>query len=74
LDSTNAGIRDSRGLALALTGKLNEAIPDFQALVDWCKQNGCSDTTGSQREQWIAALKNGQNPFNEQLLQSLRKQ
>ncbi len=67
-----AGIRDSRGLALALTGKLAEAIPDFQALVDWCKDNGCADTQGSQREQWIAVLKSGQNPFDAQLLLSLR--
>jgi tetratricopeptide (TPR) repeat protein len=74
LDPSNASIRDSRGLALAITGKTAEAIADFQVLVDWCKQNGCSDTLGSQREQWIAALKSGQNPFNEQLLQSLRNQ
>jgi len=67
-----AGNRDSRGLALALTGKTTEAIPDFQALVDWCKQNGCSDTDGQQREEWIAALKNGENPFDEQLLETLR--
>jgi len=74
LEPSNASIRDSRGLALAITGKTQAAIADFQALVDWCQQNGCSDTLGSQREQWIAALKSGQNPFNEQLLQSLRNQ
>ncbi len=74
LEPSNANIRDSRGLALAITGKTQAAIADFQALVDWCRQNGCSDTLGSQREQWIAALKSDQNPFNEQLLQSLRNQ
>ena len=73
-ESRLAGMRDSRGLALALTGKTDEAIPDFQALVDWCKQNGCYDTDGSQREQWIADLKSGKNPFNEQVLQSLLTQ
>jgi DNA-binding beta-propeller fold protein YncE len=67
-----AGMRDSRGLALALTGKLAEAIPDFQALVDWCRDNGCADTQGSQREQWITALNSGKNPFDAQLLLSLR--
>lgn len=72
LDPSNGAIRDSRGLALALTGKTDEAIEDFQAFVDWCKQNGCYDTSGRQREEWIAALKRGQNPFDEQLLQSLR--
>ncbi len=72
LEPSDAGIRDSRGLALALTGKFNEAIQDFQSMMDWCKKYGCSDTTGSQREQWITALKSGQNPFDEQTLQSLR--
>ena len=63
LEPSNANIRDSRGLALAITGKTQAAIADFQALVDWCRQNGCSDTLGSQREQWIAALKSDQNPL-----------
>jgi tetratricopeptide (TPR) repeat protein len=72
LDPSNGAFRDSRGLALALTGKTDKAIEDFQAFVDWCKQNGCYDTSGRQREEWITALKRGQNPFDEQLLQSLR--
>ncbi len=66
------GFRDSRGLALALTGQTDKAIEDFQAFVDWSKQNGYYDTDGRQREEWIAALKLGENPFDEQLLQSLR--
>lgn len=52
--------------------RLADDIPDFQALVDWCKDNGCADTQGSQREQWITALKSGKNPFDAQLLLSLR--
>jgi WD40 repeat protein len=72
LDPSNGAIRDSRGLALALTGSTAEAIEDFQAFVDWSKQNGYDDTEGRQREEWIAALKRDQNPFDEQLLQSLR--
>ncbi|OGN72249.1 MAG: hypothetical protein A2X25_00880 [Chloroflexi bacterium GWB2_49_20] len=71
-DPSNGAIRDSRGLALALTGKTNEAIEDFQVFVDWSKQNGNYETDGRQREKWIAELRRGQNPFNEQLLQSLR--
>jgi WD40 repeat protein len=73
-DPFNGDIRDSRGLALALTGKTNEAIQDFQAMVDWCKQNECSGTIVTQREQWIAALKSGKNPFDDQLLKSLLNQ
>jgi WD40 repeat protein len=67
-----AGFRDSRGFALALTGKTDKAIEDFQAFVDWSKQNGYYDADGRQREEWIAALKLGENPFDQQLLQSLR--
>jgi WD40 repeat protein len=70
--SQAAGNRDSRGLALALTGKTDRAIEDFQAFVDWSKQNGVYDTDGRKREEWIAALKSGQNPLDKQLLQSLR--
>jgi hypothetical protein len=72
LSTYDPGVRDSRGLALALTGNTNEAIQDFQALLDWCKRYGCSDTTVSQREQWISIMKSGKNPFDEQTLQSLR--
>jgi len=67
-----AGFRDSRGLALGLTGQTDKAIKDFQAFVDWSKQNGYYDTDGRQREEWIAALERGENPFDQQLLQSLR--
>jgi WD40 repeat protein len=67
-----AGFRDSRGFALALTGQTDKAIEDFQAFVDWSKQNGYYDTDGRQREEWIAALKRGENPFDKQLLNSLR--
>jgi len=52
-----AGSRDSRGLALALTGKADAAKLIFRALTDWCKQNSCSATQVAQREEWMAALK-----------------
>jgi tetratricopeptide (TPR) repeat protein len=71
-ESLVAGFRDSRGLALALTGKTEKAIEDFQAFVDWSIQNGYYDSDGRQREEWIAALRRGENPFDQQLLQSLR--
>jgi hypothetical protein len=67
-----AGFRDTRGLALVLTGQTDKAIEDFQAFVDWSMQNGYYDMDGRQREEWIAALKRGENPFDQQLLQSLR--
>jgi WD40 repeat protein len=72
LDLSNGAIRDSRGLALALTGKYAQAIQDFQTFIDWSKKNGQYETEGRKREEWIVALKSGKNPFDEKLLQSLR--
>jgi WD40 repeat protein len=66
-----ANWRDSRGLARAVTGDYAGAIADFQAMVDWAKQNGKGDTLGTQREGWIATLKTGKSPFDKQLLDSL---
>jgi hypothetical protein len=64
--------RDSRGLARALTGKTSGAMEDFQAFVDWSKQNDEYDPEGKQREAWIAALKKGDNPFDQKTIDSLR--
>jgi hypothetical protein len=72
--SSSPGFRDSRGLARALTGATKGAIEDFQAFVDWSKQNGLYDTQGKQREDWIAALQQGKNPFDQTTLDSLRSQ
>ena len=69
-----AGWRDTRGLARALTGDPNGAVEDFQAFVDWSRQNGQYDTMGKQREGWIAMLKQGKNPFDQATLDSLRVQ
>jgi WD40 repeat protein len=65
-------IRDSRGLARALTGNKAGAIEDFHAFVDWSKDNGKYDPSGKQREDWITALNAGKNPFDQATLDSLR--
>ena len=72
--SSSPGFRDSRGLARALTGATKGAIEDFQAFVDWSKLNGLYDTQGKRREDWIAALQQGKNPFDQTTLDSLRSQ
>jgi WD40 repeat protein len=68
---SQAGYRDSRGVARAITGDYAGAIEDFQTMVDWAKQNGKGDTLGTQREGWIATLKTGKSPFDKQTLDSL---
>ena len=77
-------IRDSRGVARSLTGDTAGAIEDFEAFVDLLKQQAVFDsasnkirtydTDGRQREEWIAALKAGKNPFDEEMLKALRSE
>jgi len=63
-------IRDSRGLARALTGDTQGAIEDFQAFI---AQTDNEDRK-AQRQRWITTLQNGQNPFTPQELEILRNQ
>jgi WD40 repeat protein len=64
-------IRDSRGLARALTGDFSGAIADFEFAVQGFREFG-QDELAIEREAWIKALKSGQNPFDEQTLETLR--
>ncbi len=72
LDPNNGGIRDSRGLARALTGDYRGAIEDFKAYVTWSKQNGKYEQRGYKREIWIRELEVGRNPFDPATLKELR--
>lgn len=60
---------DSRGVAYAQLGMLPEAIADFQAVVD---DAGTPAAIASQRQEWLAALAGGSNPFTPELLAELR--
>jgi tetratricopeptide (TPR) repeat protein len=66
----NGGIRDSRGLARALTGDVAGAIDDFEAFVTvtWIG----NERSRAQRQNWIDALRAGRNPFTKELLERLR--
>jgi hypothetical protein len=67
--------RDSRGLARALTGDSSGAIQDFSAFLTFIRARpelGVSENLVRHRENLIAALKAGRNPFNEELLSALR--
>jgi tetratricopeptide (TPR) repeat protein len=69
----DGGIRDSRGLARALTGDTSGAIADFQAFIVWAPQHDQGDRV-AQRQDWIAALKAGRNPFDAQTLERIKSQ
>ena len=64
----NGGVRDSRGLARALTGDVEGALEDFQAFVDWTS----NDEAKAQRQRWIEALRAGEDPFTPEELEHLR--
>jgi uncharacterized protein YjbI with pentapeptide repeats len=74
--------RDTRGLVRALTGNLQGAIEDFQSVLEKVDDHviyenthrsvGSGDT--EQRQEWLKALRLGENPFTPEALEALRKQ
>lgn len=69
LDSTDTGVRDTRGLARALRGDTAGAIADFQAFADDPEH---SNEERAERRRWIRALRAGGNPFADDVLMRLR--
>jgi hypothetical protein len=68
-------IRDSRGLAHALTGDYKRAIIDFKFFVEWStKQDQYPELYRLKREYWITELEAGRNPFTEAALKELRNE
>ena len=68
--------RDSRGIAYAQLGRFTEAITDFEAYLASLRQE---DPTRHDRElaryqTWLAALRAGQNPFDQATLDQLRRE
>jgi hypothetical protein len=68
----DGGIRDSRGLARALTGDVAGAIADFEFAVAWARETGNEEAFIDSREGWIAELRAGRDPFDEETLAQLR--
>ena len=71
MDSTVTGIRDSRGVARALSGDVPGAIVDFQAYVGDARNPAPSR---ERRRSWVAALKRGTpvaTIFSDQVLAGL---
>lgn len=76
LSPDDMALRDSRGLARALTGNKTGAIEDFTAFIEWAKTQEETRYTeyAAEREQWIATLKAGGSPFDAETLQHLRNE
>ncbi|MCV3214580.1 hypothetical protein OGM63_13835, partial [Plectonema radiosum NIES-515] len=67
LAPNDANIRDSRGLARALTGNFQGAIEDFQVFIE----STDDAETKKQREAWVKDLQAGKNPFTPEVLKKL---
>ena len=63
-------IRDSRGLARALTGNRQGAIEDFEVYI--AKAN--NEKLKKQRQDWVYALRVSKNPFTKEELATLQNQ
>ncbi|NEP78611.1 MAG: hypothetical protein F6K39_10735 [Okeania sp. SIO3B3] len=68
LDPNDGLVFDTRGLARALTGDIEGAIADFQVYVEWTNDQ----KKKAQRQEWIKTLQAGENPFTDEVLESLR--
>ena len=67
LESDNKSIRDSRGVARAMTGNIKGAIEDFQ---EYMKK--VEDTVKkSQRQRWVDTLQAGEDPFTDEEIKTL---
>ena len=66
---------DSRGLARVVNGDREGAIADFTAFLEWVEastEDACGEKVGPSREAWIAELKAGGNPFDDETLREMR--
>jgi tetratricopeptide (TPR) repeat protein len=65
-------IRDSRGVARAILGDFEGAIEDFQFYLIWAEEEGDRVWYIQKRKTWIEELEKGNNPFDAELLESLK--
>lgn len=59
-------MRDSRGIARVLTGDFEGAISDFEAYVAYTS----SEEYRTLRQEWIDALRAGENPLTPEVLKN----
>jgi len=78
LEPKNGELRDSRGVARALTGDQQGAMDDFQAFIEWDNMNLQQTYEDryekrKQREGWINTLKAGRNPCTQEEIEKLKR-
>jgi hypothetical protein len=72
LESNVGDYHYSRGLARALTGDYAGAIKDLQFAVERWEDEGEEGERLDEFQEWITELETGQNPFSDELLETLR--
>ncbi|HNB51166.1 MAG TPA: TIR domain-containing protein [Anaerolineales bacterium] len=72
LSPEDGDIRDSRGVSRALLGDFEGAIEDFEAFIAYAQEMVYPEDEIFMRQQWIEALQEGTNPFDEATLAMLR--
>jgi TonB family protein len=70
VDTVAVRARDARGIARALTGDLQGAIADFEAVA----AASTDPAQRAERTEWIQALRSGRNPVTPEVLGRLRTQ
>ncbi|MFN2202473.1 MAG: tetratricopeptide repeat protein [Caldilineaceae bacterium] len=68
--SHSASYLDSRGLTYALLGEYDKAVADFEdALSEWAQsENPQIQAIAAERQQWVEALRSGENPITQEEL------
>jgi hypothetical protein len=74
LEPENGSLRDTRGLARALTNDYKGAIEDFKFFLEWEKKAEMPPEYVRQRQRWIQDLEAGRNPFTPETLEALRNE
>ena len=66
---------DSRGLAYGATGSVGSSVADFTEFLDWLSTSAreeCASRYRPSRENWIAELEAGRDPFDKSTLEAQR--
>lgn len=62
--------RNNRGIARAITGNTDGAIEDFEFFIQQAEER--YPQAADMRREWIGSLRDGENPFTEEVLEELR--
>ncbi len=68
----NGDVRDSRGIARALTGDYTGAIEDFEFAVSVWEGSDLNQEKITLRKAWMSELREGKNPLTEEVLTGLQ--